>query len=132
MTRIYLNKAQILLLHEKLIEEFGSIQGVREETLLDSAIGRYRSGYYADEIEEAAALMESLIKNHPFIDGNKRIAVSAAFVSLAANGYSITLNETVAYEFIIGLLESNSVSNQKLDEWIREQIRLTGLTEKTE
>lgn len=119
MNRFYVNKEQIILLQQKLIDEFGGMQGKRDAALLDSAIGRYRSGYYLDEIEEAAALMESLLINHPFLDGNKRIAVSAAFISLMINGYAIRLNELAAFNFIITSLESNSVSKENLETWIR-------------
>ncbi len=122
MTRIYLNKEQGILLHQKLIEAFGGMPGLRDAALLESAIGRYRSGYYQDEIEEAAALMESLLINHPFLDGNKRIAIAAAFTSLMINGYAIQLNEPEAYKFIITSLESNIVSKEKLDTWIREKL----------
>jgi death on curing protein len=119
MTRIYLNREQIILLHQKLIDDFGGMPRLRDAALLDSAIGRYRSGYYQDQIEEAAALMESLLINHPFLDGNKRIAVSAAFVSLMVHGYVIQLNEPEAFEFIITSIETNSVSKEKLEAWIR-------------
>jgi death-on-curing protein len=52
----YLSKENIIAIHHELIERFGGIHGIRDEALLESAIGRYRSGYYADHIEEAAAL----------------------------------------------------------------------------
>jgi death-on-curing protein len=123
MTRVYLNKEQVLLLHQKLVDDFGGMQGIRDATLLDSAVGRFRSGYYQDEIEEAAALMESLLINHPFLDGNKRIAVSASFVSLMLNGYAVRLNELEAFDFIITLLETNSVSKERVEIWIREKLK---------
>ena len=122
MSRIYLNKEQIILLHQKLIDEFGGMQGTRDAALLDSAVGRYRSGYYRDEIEESAALMESLLINHPFLDGNKRIAASAAFVSLMINDYVVRLRESAAYEFIMISLETGTVSREKLEIWIREKL----------
>jgi death-on-curing protein len=122
MSRIYLNKEQIIPLHQKLIDEFGGMQGTRDAALLDSAVGRYGSGYYRDEIEESAALMESLLINHPFLDGNKRIAASAAFVSLMINGYVVRLRESAAYEFIMTSLETGTVSREKLEIWIREKL----------
>jgi len=63
---------EVLAIHDDQIERYGGEAGVRDRGLLDAALFRPRSGYYADLIEEAAALWESLSQNHPFIDGNKR------------------------------------------------------------
>jgi death-on-curing protein len=60
-----------------LIERFGGSHGLRDQGALESALARPQTGYYLDLIEEAAALWESLSQNHPFIDGNKRIAITA-------------------------------------------------------
>jgi death-on-curing protein len=70
-------------------------------------------------IEEAAALMESLGITHPFLDGNKRIAVTAPFVFLMANGFSVSLNEDEAFEFIIRSLEQGDFNKDHLENWIR-------------
>jgi death-on-curing protein len=59
-----------------MVERWGGIAGVRDEGLLESALARPQSGYYQDLIEEAAALCESLLQNHPFLDGNKRAAIT--------------------------------------------------------
>ena len=123
MSTKYLTKAEINAIHYELIERFGGIHGIRDEALLESAIGRYQSGYYADRMEEAAALMESLGGNHPFIDGNKRIAVTAAFVFLAMNGYDVNVEEGTAYEFINGLLNAHEFSFARLEPWLRKHSR---------
>ena len=118
----FLNSEQIKRIHHELIERFGGSHGIRDEGLLESAVGRYQQGYYPDIIEEAAALMESLGGNHAFVDGNKRIAVTAAFTFLMVNGYEVHLNEMRAYEFIVGLLEMQSFKFDKLEPWIRENV----------
>ena len=123
MTTKYLTKEHIVAIHHELIERFGGSHGIRDEALLDSAIGRYQSGYYRDQIEEAAALMESLGGNHPFIDGNKRIAVTAAFVSLAVNGYDVTVKEEETFEFIDGLFNALDFSFPRLESWLRDHAR---------
>jgi death-on-curing protein len=123
MSTRYLTKSHIIAIHYELIERFGGVHGIRDEALLESAIGRYRSGYYADRVEEAAALMESLGGNHPFIDGNKRIAVTAAFVFLALNGYDVTVDEDAAFEFIHGLFNTHEFSFSHLESWLRDQAR---------
>jgi len=61
-----------------LIGRFGGALGIRDRGALESALTRPQSGYYADLIQEAAALWESLSQNHPFLDGNKRVAVTTA------------------------------------------------------
>jgi death-on-curing protein len=118
MTTRYLNKEQIVAIHQELIDQFGGSHGIRDETLIESAVGRYQSGYYTDILEEAAALMESLGMNHPFIDGNKRIAVTAPFVFLMANDFSVSLDESEAFEFIIRTLEHGDFTKDQLYEWI--------------
>ena len=71
MTR-YLSVEDVLVIHAEMLARFGGIKAVRDANGLSSAVGRPQSGYYADVIEEAAALFESLSQNHPFVDGNKR------------------------------------------------------------
>lgn len=118
MTTRYLNKEPIIAIHEELIDRFGGLQGLRDEALLESAVGRYQSGYYADVLEEAAALMESLGINHPFLDGNKRIAVTSPFVFLMMNGYAVNLDEERAFEFIIDALEQSHFTRDHSGKWI--------------
>lgn len=122
MTTKYLTKEHIIEIHHELIERFGGHHGIRDESLLESAMGRYQSGYYGDCIEEAAALMESLGGNHPFVDGNKRIAVTAPFVFLTLNGYKVFLDDQLAFRTIIGLLEEHKFSFVNLEPWIRESV----------
>ncbi len=123
MTTKYLSKENIIAIHHELIERFGGIQGIRDEALLESAVGRSHSGYYADHLEEAAALMESLGGNHPFIDGNKRIAVTAAFASLMLNDYELALDDAAAYEFITQLFESREFTYARLETWVRDNVK---------
>ena len=118
----YLNSEQIKLIHQELIERFGGLHGMRDESLLESAVGRYQQGYYNDVIEEATALMESLGGNHAFIDGNKRIAVTATFTFLMVNAYDVNLDDKQAYDFIMSLLETNSFNFEELEPWIRANV----------
>ena len=80
----YLEIGEAIAIHDVLIDEFGGSMGIRDEGALASAIMRPQLGYYDGLIEEAAALMESLANNHPFVDGNKRtaFAVTDAFSAL--------------------------------------------------
>lgn len=73
--RIYLTVAEAKEFHRLLIEEFGGTAGLRDEGRLEAALFRPQTGYYATLAEEAAALMESLANNHPFVDGTRESAL---------------------------------------------------------
>ena len=86
----YLTLPEALAMHADQIERYGGSPGLRDPGLLESALYRPQTGYYADLVEEAAALWESLAQNHPFIDGNKRTAFAATYTFLAINGARLT------------------------------------------
>src|SRR6202790_565770 len=89
------------------IERYGGSQGVRDHGLLEAALYRPQTGYYAGLIEEAAALWESLAQNHAFIDGNKRTAFAATYTFLAINGVRLTADAEQTYAFIAALYAAN-------------------------
>ena len=78
----YLTVADVLGMHTVLMKRFGGAMGVRDPGALEAALFRPQTGYYDDIVAEAAALLESLAINHPFVDGNKRVAFAAADVFL--------------------------------------------------
>lgn len=82
----YLSVDEVVAIHERLIYTFGGAAGTRDLGLLESALFRPRTGYYSDIAEMAAALFESLLMNHPFVDGNKRVAFFTTDVFLRLNG----------------------------------------------
>lgn len=77
-------------MQELLIKQYGGLSGVRDLGAVVAAVFRPQSGYYDDIIEEAAALLESLLINRPFVDGNKRIAFAACDVFLRVNGHRLS------------------------------------------
>ncbi len=97
---------------------------MRDLGLLESALYRPQTGYYADLIEEAAALWESTAQNHPFIDGNKRTAFAATYTFLAINGAQLTADAGDAYTFVSGLYEDGEFSFDKLVPWLRLNVKL--------
>ena len=117
-TVAFLSRDEVLEIHRALLERFGGPAGVRDLGLLESALYRPRTGYYEDLAEMAAALFESLIMNHPFIDGNKRVAFFATDVFLRLNGYKLAVNANKAHRFLIGLLDSNCCTFDQLLPWI--------------
>src|SRR5215472_8539651 len=102
--RVYLTVGEVLQIHHQLIENYGGAHGLRDNGLLESAVFRPQIGYYNTVAEEAAALMESLANNHPFLDGNKRIAFAAAHTFLIINGYDLDVDPLAAYNFIMGAI----------------------------
>lgn len=87
--RDYPTLHEVLAIHALSIKIYGGSGGVRDPGAIEAALFRPQTGYYADIVEEAAALMESLLINHPFVDGNKRVAFAVCHVFLDINGYSL-------------------------------------------
>src|SRR5438105_8095628 len=110
----YLTVAEVLAMHADQIERYGGSHGIRDPGLLEAALYRSQTGHYANLIEEAAALWESLAQNHPFIDGNKRTAFAATYTFLAINGTRITADAETAYGFITGLYQANDFTFENL------------------
>lgn len=118
----FLTRDEVLRIHQVLIERFGGPAGVRDLGLLESALYRPRTGYYKDLAEMAAAQFESLIMNHPFVDGNKRVAFFATDVFLRLNGYRLQVEATAAHQFLIGLLDAGDCTFDRLLPWLREHL----------
>jgi death on curing protein len=115
---IYPTVAEAIETHRLLIDEFGGSHGLRDKALLEAAIFRPQSGYYADLIEEVSALMGSLANNHPFIDGNKRVSFVLSDAMLRANGYYIDVESEAAYAFISGALEKGQFRFEAIGRWL--------------
>ena len=122
----YLTLAEVLAFHEVLIEEFGGTDGIRDLGALESALFRPRTGYYRDVVEEAAALFESLVQNHPFVDGNKRVAFAVMDVFLRANGRVLAVEDVAAHAFLVGLMERGALDLAAIDAWLRTHVRPLG------
>src|ERR1700747_3037877 len=103
--RVYLTVGEVLQIHHQLIENYGGAHGLRDKGLLESAVFRPQIGYYNTIAEEAAALMESLANNHPFLDGNKRIAFAAAHTFLLIHGRDLDIEPSAAAGFVIQSLD---------------------------
>ena len=113
---------EVLEIHTTLIETFGGPPGVRDLGLLESALYRPSTGYYDDLAEMAAALFESLLMNHPFVDGNKRVAFFATDVFLRLNGYRLRVEAQEAHDFLVALLDNGECNYDNLLPWIRKVI----------
>lgn len=102
----YLTLNEVLTIHEELIARYGGAPGVRDLGAVEAALFRPQSGYYSDIIEEAAALAESLLINHPFVDGNKRLAFAACCIFLEINGFVLNAEPDWLYQRIMMWLGS--------------------------
>jgi death-on-curing protein len=103
---------EVLQLHEKSIKDYGGSSGIRDINLLESAIARpYQSfggtEFYPTPCEKAAAIIESIVKNHPFIDGNKRTGFLAGFALLYRASLLIVAEQETVYNFVIAIASSN-------------------------
>jgi death-on-curing protein len=121
--RVYLTVGEVLQIHHQQIEDYGGAHGVRDKGLLESAVFRPQVGYYNTIADEAAALMESLANNHPFLDGNKRIAFAAAHTFLLVNGYDLEVSSLTAYEFMMQSIARGEFRFGPILEWINNHIR---------
>ncbi|QEX15525.1 death-on-curing protein [Hypericibacter terrae] len=115
----YLTVVEVLSIHDDQIERYGGIAGIRDPGLLEAALFRPQTGHYADLIEEAAALWESLAQNHPFFDGNKRTAFAVTYTFLVINGTRLTADAEETYRFISGLYETGRFRFEHLVPWLR-------------
>ncbi len=95
----WLTKEECLVFHTELVARFGGPAGVRDEGLLDSALARPQQIFHLEKpslVEMAAAYAEGIVKNHPFLDGNKRSGLMAAAIFLETNGFRFIASEEEA------------------------------------
>jgi death on curing protein len=124
-TTTWLEKHAVLAVHQMLLAEFGGSPGLRDEGLLDSALARPRN-LHAHKSPDLAALAASyaagIVRNHPFIDGNKRTGFMAAYIFLDRNGFELSAPEAEATT-IIRSLAARTIDESALAAWIRRNIR---------
>ena len=125
MTYTYLTVEQVLEIHRDQIKQTGGSPGTIAMGALESALARPRSGYYDGLIEEATALLESLAANHPFLDGNKRVAFVATDLFLRLNGYSIDCDADEANRFIRNILEDRQDRFDRVRNWLKAHVEPT-------
>ena len=117
----------VLLIHQRLIEEFGGTSGLRDNELLESAILRPFQTFDSAELypsieEKASAIIESIITNHPFIDGNKRTGYTLFRLFLLSEGKDVDCSQDEKYDFVLSVAEGKSKYNEILN-WTRDQIK---------
>ncbi|HRB96500.1 MAG TPA: type II toxin-antitoxin system death-on-curing family toxin [Nitrosomonas sp.] len=118
----YLTVPDVLAIHSILIQRYSGTHGIRNPGALESALFRLQSGYYVDIVAEAAALMESLAINHPFVDGNKRVAFAATDIFLRINGYRINCESMIIYADMMQMFETGTFNLAHLEPWLRKLV----------
>jgi len=119
----YLNAEQVLFIHSRIIDETGGAHGLRDLGLLSSAVARPMATFdqrdlYLSVFQKAAVLAESLAKNHPFLDGNKRTSVASAALFLRINGYELQASQNNLVQFAMNLATGN-LEIPKAVVWLR-------------
>ena len=119
----YITPEQVLFIHYRIIEETGGSHGIRDLALLQSALARPmvtfdKNDLYPDIFSKAAALMHSIIKSHPFVDGNKRTAITTASIFLLRNGYCLRASNKELERFILKVTAKN-IELHEITKWFK-------------
>ena len=130
-----LTPQQLLFIHYRLIATTGGSHGVRDVGALQAAAARPAATFDGDDLypgifAKAAALFESLIGNHPFVDGNKRTAIAAAGVLLRRNGFRLETSQDELYRFTMAMA-TGSAGMKEAEEWLRLHCRRNGRRKRT-
>lgn len=121
---IFLTIGQVLFIHDQMVKRFGGSHGIRDIGLIESAVARPQSSFggkylYKSIFDKAAALLQSLLKNHPFIDGNKRTALTSAGMFLKKNGYGLVNQHKEEVEFAIRV-DNGNLTVEQISKWLKE------------
>jgi len=123
----YLYPKQVLYLHQEIMERSEVSAGVRDQGLLESAVYRPQASFggedlYPDLFSKAAALGHSIIKNHPFVDGNKPTGFEAMRLLLRLNGYDIQASLNAKFNFVLAIAEGE-LKEQAIADWLKQNSR---------
>lgn len=123
----YLSLTQVIELHQELVEAFGGRAGIRDRAGLEAAVARPAMTFggedlYPDLSTKAAALLHSLVLNHTFIDGNKRIGAAAAELMLDINGFALAVDDE-SFEDVTLATARGEMSAEALAIWFRQRSR---------
>ena len=122
MVTNWLSKTVVLAMHERLLADHGGSPGLRDPGLLDSALARARQLYAygkPDTCDLAAAYAAGIIRNHPFVDGDKRTGFMSAYLFMAENGLQLTVPEVEVVQIVI-LLAASEIDGAAFASWLRE------------
>ncbi len=118
---------EVLIIHTRVIKEFGGADGIRDRGLVDAAISRPFQTFdghelYPSAIEKAAAIIESILNNHPFVDGNKRTGYVLLRLILLNNNLDITATQAEKYDFVIRIANGTDKFEQ-IKSWLENNVK---------
>ena len=124
---IYLNQNQVLKLHDKIINKFGGIHGIRNDALLQSALANPLQTFagldlYPSVFDKAVQLCFGIIKNHPFLDGNKRLGLHLMLVLIHINGLKIDIAHDELTDIIFKVADG-TFNRQDFSQVLKEKIK---------
>lgn len=119
----YLTSEQVLFIHYCLIEETGGSHGIRDVGILQSAVSRPMATFdnkelYPDVFAKASAMMQSIIKNHPFVDGNKRTAITSASIFLLRNKFHVNASNRELEKFTFKVA-AEKIEFKEIENWFK-------------
>ena len=122
-----ISEKEVLEIHAILIERFGGSDGIRDKELLDSALNRPYQTFdgnelYPTPIDKAAAILESIVKNHPFVDGNKRTGYVLARLLMMSKQLDIQAEQGQKYQLVISI-SKGEISFDQIKEWLEKNSR---------
>lgn len=131
MLTIFLTLEQILVIHEDQIDHYGGSHGIRELTLLESALFRPQTTFSDQELyptifDKAAAMLHSLVMNHPFVDGNKRTGTAAMIIFLELNGLELKVTQKDLVNMVLQI-EDKTLDLEQIAEWLEEHSQKNNL-----
>lgn len=119
----FLTVTRVLAIHDQMVKRFGGMGGLRDLGLVESAVARPQSTFdgeylYKNIFDQAAALLQSLLKNHPFVDGNKRTALTSAAIFLKQNGVNLKNSHKEEVEFAVRV-DNKNLTLEEISEWLK-------------
>ncbi len=119
----YLTLEDVLFIHKKLIDEYGGSHGIRDQHLLESALNRPKTTVFGEDAfknldSKIAVLCHSIVKNHPFVDGNKRTGFASLHMMLMLNGYDLTASNDEVIKFGLGVPKGD-LDEKNITSWIK-------------
>lgn len=120
----YLSEAEVIAINEEMVAKYGGLHGVRDLGLLSGALGRmqmsvFQKDAYVSIFDKAAALFHSIIRNHPFLDGNKRTSLFSAVLFLELNGWIVEFRRKESVEFTLKA-HNEDYSIEQISKWFKE------------
>lgn len=119
----FITVSRVLFIHDQMVKRFGGSHGVRDMGLIESAVARPQATFggeylYQSIFDKGAALLQSLLKNHPFIDGNKRTALTSAGLFLKINGWRLKNTHNEEVEFAVKV-DNYNLTLEQISKWLK-------------